>query len=59
MYPSAKRVAKVVASLVGFALLGAYIAWNRGLNVAAGAAVGGAVGIFFGVVADDGSVGEK
>ena len=48
----AKLVVKIALSLTAFALLGALIADNHGLNAVAGAAIGGVVGIFFGLVAD-------
>ncbi len=54
MHPLVYRLIAVVASLVVFALLGALIADNHGVNAATGAMVGGAVGIIFGLVADSG-----
>ena len=44
---------------MAFALAGALIADNHGLNAIAGAAIGGAVGIIFGFVADGKISGGK
>jgi len=58
-HPYTSCAVQVAATLTAFALVGALVADNHGVNDTAVAAVGGEVGTFFGLVADSGVPGGR